>query len=564
MDPLSITASVITIGGLAVKIYSTIEPIANAHVDLQRLLQEVKTLEFSAHSVREALTIAESSPYAHIGNGSAFWERGKNVLLDFEHILEELLSLLRGSKSSDPDSSPSRLDAIMTMLFQERKIDFYQARISTLNGSLQTMLLTIDINLSHASAQIAATTNQNVEKLQRENKKLQRVNQNLQREIKNLKMTVNNLPGDATRTDSSSQTTDEDKRINDNLKSFVMAADDFHASASSTAGSISSGSQYASSHNSSDLKEPHYRSATASQLSQVQRRYTEDWCRDVGAQCDSNDMEILPVAAAAPGVYEMAATINNSSHSTTDNAPLNGHINRANEALQNCNFAEAETYFGFALCLCLASSSSLGSLHWLLRIQLAFCALFQNKLPMAQALITNLLESEPMESPIENQLYFVLALSQAHALDFVNAEQTFGKLVESLPDAASGMAVSKEDAITVYYAFLFESGDLNQLGAMIIEAMTRGNRNVDKVKRVPRPVDFLTRCHELLACVLGLDENSHKGLIYRYISEMQSLPMAAIPTALEERSRSYVDLGNWPRKAVPIYLHITDQTASTV
>ncbi|KAI1263809.1 hypothetical protein F5Y18DRAFT_116589 [Xylariaceae sp. FL1019] len=503
MEPISITSAAIAIGGLAFKLLTVLVSWRDAPEDVRRLLQEVRTLITSTKFVETALNRVQGDPHVRKHIDSALWAHINAIMLDLQHTLEEYLSLLGGA-----DQTISSLKAGWYMLFRKKKVVAFQARIVNFNAALQMILLIVNIASQTASVQAIETNN-------REMRTLKEMGATNNREMRALKEMVAAF---STRVSSPNVSalpaTEEDKRVNNNLEVFVKAAADFQAS-----------------HSAPGLAEYCSWSAAASPMPAAHERCTEHMCRDIGSQYESIEPEAPPAAVAstaAVGIRGIEATVNNPPYTTINDAVHHGHTKRGNEALQECNFVEAEIRFQKALSSCTASSLH-GWPHLLLQMKLAFCELFQGKLQMAQNRIVSLIESVPTDHLIGNQLCYLLALSQAHALDFADAEQTCGTLFERLSDEPPEGAITKEDVVLVYCTSLRGSGKDEDR-----RAMTASYPDVDEGKPVPRPFDALARCRELLSYVLGLDVNSDQVALREYIDNMHCLPMATKPTALQE------------------------------
>lgn len=148
MDPLSITASVLTLMGAASKTCEVLQFISRADEDVNSLCVEVSGLESILHSVQAALKKCGGKPLNLASIDEDLWRRIDITLADCGEALDEMAQLVRRIQLRHSTLVPGLLyRARVAKRLQQhtRDIESYRDRVRMSTWNLQTLLQVIDV-----------------------------------------------------------------------------------------------------------------------------------------------------------------------------------------------------------------------------------------------------------------------------------------------------------------------------------------------------------------------------------------------------------------------------------
>jgi hypothetical protein len=146
MDPLSITASVLTLLGAANSVYNALQAVRHADRGLQSLVREVDSLNGFLRSIEKALEDCRGNPYALTHIDPCLWKESKIALADCQRTLDELASVLSKPKKPFRSNTLFRRAMVAAELHSRAgEIASFREKISMSNLSLQTLLQVINV-----------------------------------------------------------------------------------------------------------------------------------------------------------------------------------------------------------------------------------------------------------------------------------------------------------------------------------------------------------------------------------------------------------------------------------
>ncbi|KAI1822175.1 hypothetical protein F4861DRAFT_541253 [Xylaria intraflava] len=515
MDPLSITTAVITLVGAANKIHTVLRSIRHANHELQSLIREVNTLYGFLRSVQNALEECRSSPYGLTHIDPTLWKESKIALSDCQETLDELgLILIKEPKRPSRSNTLFRRVRVAAEL-QSRAGDIasFREKISMSNLSLQTLLQVINVSLS-------LRTNES--------------HDNILRDLKELKDALKKSSQAATASYSALFLNEHDTRLVHHLKGLLRAAQEFHASASTTASTVMGSGETRPPP--TDFGDDDARSGCLSLLPSMKRRQIETFLLQnqqvsrpsTPASSGEKDEEIIPSAPEEPtAVLDIGK--NDSSHSFST-IFTSGFTKIAQRALQQLDLCKAEGLLKEALKWYTSSGSADTDRQRRLQIQLTLCSLLQGNRQEAQGLIHDLLDSSTESDTVAYQLLYALALLQLHELEFEGARNNSKRLWQALQNTTRCTTLRDKDAMRILATSYRETGDSDLADA--IEAEVPGLKLCEPV---PRMVDFLIGCEELLDNFIGLQDCSEASSSPSMADQIHKLPIATKPSSLQMR-----------------------------
>ncbi|KAI2623784.1 hypothetical protein GGS21DRAFT_332873 [Xylaria nigripes] len=505
MDPLSITASVIALVGAANNVYNILQAIRHADRGLQALNKEVSTLSGFLRSIEKALEDCRSSPYALTHIDLAFWKESKDALADCQETLDGLgLILIKGPKRLSRSNSLFRKARVAAELRSRAgEIASFREKISMSNLSLQTLLQVVNVSLTLRSNESQ---------------------DHILRELKELKDAIKKSAQVATISYSALYLDDRDHRLVRHLKGLIQAAHEFHESASTTASTVAgSGETHTPP---TEFGDDDVRSGFGSRLPTMKIRQIETFLSEnqrVGNASSTSSQqqneEITP-----PRLQDLETPFNT--------IFTNGFSKIAQRALQQFDLLKAEGHLKEALKWYNSSGSEDKNHCRRLQTQLALCNLLQGNRQEAKELIFELVNSSAADEVVAHQLLYALALLQAHDLDFDEARYTSKKLWEALQRMPHCTTLRATDVMKVLATSYQETG--NSLLADAIEAEVPDLRLREPV---PRMVDFLVKCEELLDNFIGLQDCSDDSNAPSLAEQIHQLPIATRPSSLQMRQQ---------------------------
>ncbi|KAI0431194.1 hypothetical protein F5Y09DRAFT_201833 [Xylaria sp. FL1042] len=522
MDPLSITTSVITLLGAASNIYNVLQSIRNADRGLQSLLREVSTLNGYLRSIDKALEDCRGNAYALSHIDPALWKESKIALSDCQQTIDELGSVFKEPKRPSRSNTLFRRARVAAELRSRAgDIASFREKISMSNLSLQTLLQVINVSLSLRSNES---------------------HDNILRDLKELKEALKKSSQAATVSYSTLFLNEQDIRLVHHLKGLIRAAHDFHTSASVTASTVAGSTQPPP----TDFGDDDARSGISPRLPSMKRMQIETYlsqnqqvARSISSVSSVSSMssveedQVPTPSSPLRGPEVVIETRETDSNHTFSTIFTSGFSKIAQRALQQLDLEKAEGLLREALKW--YSSSGSNDLHHEQRLQtqLALCTLLQGNIQEAQSLILALLDYGTEEDAIAHQLLYALALLQLHELDFEGARENSKRLWAALQKTPNYTALAANDAMKVLATSYQESGD--SLLADAIEAEVPG---LNLFEPVPKMVDFLADCEELLVAVMGLQDCPEASRSLSVVRKIHELPIAKNLSSLQMREQA--------------------------
>ncbi|TGJ87007.1 hypothetical protein E0Z10_g1756 [Xylaria hypoxylon] len=513
MDPLSITTSVITLLGAASNVYNFLQSIRHADRGLQSLLREVSTLNGYLRSIDKALDDCRGSPYALSHIDPALWKESKIALSDCQGTIDELGLVFKEPKRPSRSNTLFRRARVAAELRSRAgDIASFREKISMSNLSLQTLLQVINVSLSLRSNESQ---------------------DNILRDLKELKDALKKSSQAATVSYSTLFLNEQDISLVHHLKGLIRAAHDFHTSASVTASTVA-GTQPPL----TDFGDDDARSGISPRLPSMKRQQIETYLSENQRVARSNtsassteNSEIISLGSPKNDEVVLEARDIDSNH-TFSTIFTSGFSKIAQRALQQLDLGKAEGLLREALKW--YSSSGSNDIHHRQRLQtqLALCSLLQGNSQEAQVLILDLVDCSTEQDAVAHQLLYALALLQLHELDFEGARENSKRLWAALQRMPHCTVLESNDAMRVLATSYQESGD--GLLADAIEAELPGLRLSEPM---PKMVDFLVDCEELLVGIFGLQDCPEISRSLSVVHKIHNLPIAKNPSSLQMREQ---------------------------
>ncbi|KAJ2985626.1 hypothetical protein NUW58_g5433 [Xylaria curta] len=513
MDPLSITTSVITLLGAAGNIYTFLQSIRHADRGLQSLVREVSTLNGYLRSIEKALEDCRDNPYALAHIDPALWKESKVALSDCQQTLDELASVFSEPKRPSRSNTLFRRARVAAELRSRAgEIASFREKISMSNLSLQTLLQVINVSLSLRGNES---------------------HDNILRELKELKDALKKSSQAATVSYSALFLNEQDNRLVHHLKGLVRAAQDFHTTASTTASTVvGSGETQAPP---TDFGDDDSRSGIASRLPSMKREQIETFLsqnqRVAHASTSSSTKGSAEISPTPLNKSEVDIETRETGSSHTFSTIFTGGFSKiAQRALQQLDLGRADGLLREALKW--HSSSGSDDVHHQRRLQtqLALCNLLQGNSQEAQDLILDLCSSSTGQEIVAYQLLYALALLQLHEMDFEGARENSTRLWEALQRTPHCTVLGANDAMKLLATSYQESGD-----SLLADAIEAELPDLRLFEPLPKMVDFLVDCEELLVGTFGLQDCSEASSARSVVSKIHNLPIAKKPSSLQMR-----------------------------
>ncbi|KAI1419393.1 hypothetical protein F5Y12DRAFT_789118 [Xylaria sp. FL1777] len=527
MDPLSITTSVITLLGAASNIYNALQAIRNADRGFQSLVKEVSTLNGYLRSIDKALENCRDNAYALSHIDPALWKESKIALSDCQQTIDELGSIFKEPKRPSRSNTLFRRARVAAeMRSRAGEIASFREKISMSNLSLQTLLQVINVSLSLRSNESQ---------------------DNILRDLKELKAALKKSSQAATVSYSTLFLNEQDIRLVHHLKGLIRAAHEFHTSASVTASTVAGSTQPPP----TEFGDDDTRSGISPRLPSVKRMQIETYLSQnqqvarsitsvssVSSISGMEEDEILP--SGPPKGSEVLAEIRETDSNHTFSTIFTGGFSKiAQRALQQLDLEKAEGLLREAL-KWYSSSGSNDVQHQLrLQTQLALCTLLQGNIQEAQDLILALVDSSAEKDTVAHQLLYALALLQLHELDFEGARENSKRLWAALQGTPHCTVPEANDAMRVIATSYQESGD-----SLLADAIEAELPELRLFEPVPKMVDFLVDCKELLIGIFGLQDCPEISRSLSVVRKIHDLPIAKNLSSLQMREQALEDVSS--------------------
>lgn len=299
--------------------------------------------------------------------------------------------------------------------------------------------------------------------------------------------------------------TNADKHLAHNLKDLVRAGKDFHATASTTASTMSGGDRPASVAGTDSAEA---RSQLVPRFPSVRLRHIQEFlaCNEVEA----------PIVAYPdyPEVSGLRHRSENSLSPSTSSFDLEfdkifsgGFAIIATRAIRDLDFAEAERVLKKALSQH-RPSGLIDIDHRRIRIQLVLVNLLQKKGPQIEEAILDLAEvhSHSYDDPTACQLLYALALSHADAKDWHSARRICERLWKALRRVEYFPKPSRHEVLQLLAASYHGLGGPDDL--LLALAIEEGFPDVDFREAPPTTAEFILGCDDLLIVLFSLQDAS--------------------------------------------------------
>ncbi|KAI0110904.1 hypothetical protein GGR51DRAFT_83582 [Nemania sp. FL0031] len=520
MDPLSITTSVITLIGAASNVYNFLQSVRHADRGFQSLVREVSTLTSFLRSIDKALEDCRDNPYALTHIDPALWKESKVALSDCQKTLDELGSVFREPKRPSRSNTLFRKARVAAELRSRAgEIASFREKISMSNMSLQTLLQVINVSLSLRSNES---------------------HDNILRDLKELKDALKKSSQAATVSYSTLFLNEKDARLVHHLKGLIRAANEFHSSASTTASTIANETQPPP----TDFGDDDVRSGIH-RMPSMKRKQIETYLsqNEPVSRASTSASERKTEDIASPDPLKISEAISEArevdSNHTFSTIFTSGFSKIAQRALQQLDLQKAEDLLRQALKWYSSSGSDDVDHQRRLQAQLALCYLLQGNRQESEYLILDLVDSSVQQDTMAHQLLYALALLQLHELDFEGARDNSKRLWEALQRMPHCTVLDANDAMKVLATSYQESGD-----TLLADAIEAELPDLRLSEPVPKMVDFLVDCEELIVGIFGLQGCSEITNSLSVVRKIHNLPIAKKPSSLQMREQLLVDISS--------------------
>jgi hypothetical protein len=326
---------------------------------------------------------------------------------------------------------------------------------------------------------------------------------------------------------------EQDMTLVQHLKGLIRAADDFHASASTTASTVAGSpeTRIAPSEFEDDQGSAFGTRLPSMKLKQIETYLSSTNQQNVRPRTSGSDREeegvpkVVPLEEANANPKQRGVDPNH----TFSTIFIGGFSKIAQRALQQLDLQQADALLKEALKWYESSGSKDPSHRRHLQTQLALCSLLQGNRQKAQELILYLIDSNTEADTVPHQLLYALILLQLHELDFEGARDNSKRLWESLQETRCTV-LGANDAMRLLATSYQESGD--SLLANAIEAEVPGLKLCEPV---PKMVDFLVDCEEVLVKSFGFQGCAPDVNSTSVVQKMHNLPIARKSSSLQMR-----------------------------
>jgi tetratricopeptide (TPR) repeat protein len=294
-----------------------------------------------------------------------------------------------------------------------------------------------------------------------------------------------------------------DTHLVTNLKGLVRAAQNFHASASSTASSIRGGQQ-----SQRELTPSNYSSAqtvvmpkmTSFKKRQIEMFLTKNRRQvPAGSNSLSKENTYMPSITPCTDSPEVVEPEPQGDFEVNlDDLFSKGLSQMAQKTLLKLNLPEAEKTLEHALKRHRITDSD-DPHHRRLRTQLALCILLQGNIQRAEDLILDMVEFRVNSDSIASQLLYALALAQTHECNFMATIGICERLWQSFKGSDQPTAIKEYDIYRLLAISHRESGE-----ECLSQALEEVYPDLDLQTPLPTVGHFIANCEELLVELFGL------------------------------------------------------------
>ncbi|KAI0383527.1 hypothetical protein F5Y04DRAFT_287251 [Hypomontagnella monticulosa] len=389
MDPLSITASVFTLGEAATKLYHLLRSICQADMSINNLCVDLQKFTRILKSIDETLRNCRDNRLAPGPNDKNLWEQIDAAIGEYKRLLNEFEVIVHRINPSDTSNTIFKKTTVAAKLyFHSKDVIHFQENIRMANSSLQTLLQVITVSLSL-----------------RNNESQELVFQ----ELRSLKRSLPRFYRTTTNSDSGLPPDESRSRLAKHLDGFFRAARDFHSRASTTASCI--GSSRGS----------------------------------VAAHIDTRDTESI----ISPSISPTDLGDNCVENSGFNNILSGGLSKVAQRAIQQLDLQKAEEVLIEALKQHETSGRDNGHRRRL-QTKSALSSLLQGKCRQAEDFISCLLERDGENDVITCQLLYALALLHLQNMNFEAAKVEGEKVFKEISEQRDACTLpGKNDVLTL-------------------------------------------------------------------------------------------------------------------
>ncbi|ETS75383.1 hypothetical protein PFICI_12327 [Pestalotiopsis fici W106-1] len=423
MDPLSITASVLTLTDAVARVYRFLQSVHYADAGYSGLCVELNNLIGFSRSISRALQGCQRHPMALAPIDEDVWKQSRNAIRDSQQAIDDLNALIKRIGGPSRSNSIFRRGKIATEIhFHTREISAFREKIRLSNLALQTLLQVINVSLS-----LRSNTSQTI----------------ILKELERLNRYLENSTRAAADNNPLFELDKSDAHVVQNLNNLVRAVGDFHASASVQASTIFSGSQLLT----RATQDQDSASSVVQHTTTIsKRRHIESFLRQTRLPSRRNSRTPsgnfnLP---SSPFQVDYPEVVADEEANNLDRTLAGGFSKMAQKALRKFDFAKAEQGFQQALDRYKISAPD-DAHHSRLRTQLAICSFLQGKGSGIEDAVIDLAEFRGTKRPVAHQLLYNLALSHMHNLKFEAAHKICSRLWEDMSKPGSSAHLKKND-----------------------------------------------------------------------------------------------------------------------
>jgi hypothetical protein len=146
MDPISITASVITLAEAVAKVHRFLQSIRHADAGYDALCNELYSLTGFSQSIAKTLQGCQRHPLALAPIDEDVWKQSRNAITDSQQTIDDLNALVKRIGGPARSNTIFRRTRIATaMCLHTREIIAFRDKIHMANLSLQTLLQVINV-----------------------------------------------------------------------------------------------------------------------------------------------------------------------------------------------------------------------------------------------------------------------------------------------------------------------------------------------------------------------------------------------------------------------------------
>ncbi|TGJ84429.1 hypothetical protein E0Z10_g4306 [Xylaria hypoxylon] len=503
MDPLSVAASVVTLVETANSVYHLLQSLRHAvrHADTEfaTLCADLNMLTDFLESIRSALGDCSGKTLALAPMDDNLWKQSRVALSDCERILQELTTVAGRIKMLARSNILFRKARLaMEMQSRAREINAFRDKIRMSNCTLQTLLQVINVSIS-------LRTNTSQDKVMQE--------------LKQLRQYLRTATNAATDPFLLRYLDEPGDRLVQNLKCFVRAAQDFHASASVTASTVNGDDI-------SDDGRSNYNFAAI--LPSSKKRRLEAYLSQTQQQTLGGSIRTpVSVPSSLPEVFY--PDTHYPTHNTLDIIFSTGFKKISQQALIDLDLEKAAEVLEKMVKRQRGSGFHEQSFKTqLAKTQLAVTYLLHGKPELAETQIIEFVQLKSIESVIRCQLLYCLALSYMHNMELEAVERTCKTFLDELGPLEPDMTLRKGEILRLLATSYRFNGE-----SLLADALECQQSQLAPPAMLPTIVDFVVCCEELITDCFGVAPGTEPYV--EMTRKLRMLPIALTTSTLQTR-----------------------------